>query len=49
MKMGDRDYLEHAYLLESRMEYQIEYKEKQMALNKIKLGKRDTKGTKVRV
>ena len=49
MKMGDRDYLEHAYLLESRMEYQIEYKEKQMVLNKIKLGKRDTKGTKVRV
>ena len=49
IKMSDKDYLEHGYLLESRMEYQIEYKEKQMILNKIKLGKRDTKGTKVRV
>lgn len=47
--MSDKDYLEHGYLLESRMEYQIGYKEKQMILNKIKLGKRDTKGTKVRV
>ena len=49
MKLAEGDKLDHAYLLESRMEYQIEYKEKQMVLNKIKLGKRDTKGTKVRV
>ena len=28
IKMSDKDYLEHGYLLESRMEYQIEYKEK---------------------
>ena len=49
MKLGEKDCLEHAYLIESRMEYAIEYKEKQVVLNKIKLSKRDTKGVKVRV
>lgn len=49
MKMADTDYLENAYLVESRMEYSVEYKGKQMTLNKVKLGKRDTKGTKVRI
>lgn len=49
MKMADTDYLENAYLVESRMEYSVEYKGKQMILNKVKLGKRDTKGTKVRI
>lgn len=49
MKLSGEDYLEQAYLLESRMEYAVEYKGKQMVLNKIKLGKRDTKGIKVRV
>ena len=49
MKLSEQDYLEHAYLLESRMECSVEYKGKQMVLNKVKLGKRDTKGTKVRV
>ena len=49
MKMADTDYLENAYLVESRMEYSVEYKGKQIILNKVKLGKRDTKGTKVRI
>ncbi len=49
MKLGETDYLERAYLIGSRMEYAIEYKEKQIVLNKIKLAKRDTKGVKVRV
>ena len=49
MKLGDQDYLEHAYLVESRIECSVEYKGKQMVLNKVKLGKRDPKGTKVRV
>lgn len=49
MELMEEDELENAYLLESRMEYSVEYKGKQMILNKIKLGKRDTKGTKVRV
>ncbi len=49
MRMAEGDELIHAYLLESRMDYEIEYKEKRMSLNKLKLSKRDTKGTKVRV
>ena len=49
MKLGENDWLEHAYLIESRIEYSIEYKEKQLSLNKLKLAKRDTKGVKVRV
>ena len=49
MKMANTDYLENAYLVESRMEYSVEYKGKQIILNKVKLGKRDTKGTKVRI
>ena len=47
--VAEGDELAHAYLLESRMEYEIEYREKKMSLNKLKLSKRDTKGTKVRV
>lgn len=43
------DEIEHAYMLESRTEYAITYKEKQMVLNKLKLAKRTEKGTKVRV
>ena len=49
MKMEEKDCLERAYLIEGRTEYTIQYKEKQLLLNKIKLGKRDRKGTKVRV
>ncbi len=49
IRMAEGDELAHAYLLESRMEYEIEYREKKMSLNKLKLSKRDTKGTKVRV
>jgi len=49
MKLGEKDYVEHAYLVEGRMEYAVEYKEKQIVLNKIKLAKRDGKGVKVRV
>ena len=49
IRMDDKDELSHAYMLESRTDYEIVYKEKQMILNKLKLAKRDTKGTKVRV
>ncbi|NCB94230.1 MAG: DNA topoisomerase 4 subunit A [Clostridia bacterium] len=48
IKLGEGDHLEYAYLLESRVEYPIEYKGKEMVLNKLKLGKRDGKGIKVR-
>ncbi|MDY2937147.1 MAG: DNA topoisomerase (ATP-hydrolyzing) [Fusicatenibacter sp.] len=48
--LNDGDQVEHAYLLESRMEYTITYHEKPVSLNsKVKLAKRDTKGTKLRV
>ena len=47
MKLGDGDVLEHAYLVEPRQEYTIQYKP--YALNKVKLAKRDTKGMKPRI
>ena len=49
MKLGEGDFLEHAYLLEGHQEYTITYHEKPYALNKVKLAKRDTKGTKPRI
>lgn len=49
IKMNESDCVEHAYILENRTEYPISYKEKTLVLNKLKLGKRDTKGTKTRV
>nr|WP_294675112.1 DNA topoisomerase (ATP-hydrolyzing) [uncultured Blautia sp.] len=49
MKLGNGDVLEHAYLVESRQEYTIQYHDKPYALNKVKLAKRDTKGMKPRI
>ena len=49
MKLGDGDVLEHAYLVEPRQEYTIQYHDKPYALNKVKLAKRDTKGMKPRI
>ncbi|MGO4946459.1 DNA gyrase/topoisomerase IV subunit A [Blautia sp. Sow4_E7] len=49
MKLGDGDVLEHAYLVEPRQEYTIQYHDKPYVLNKVKLAKRDTKGTKPRI
>lgn len=49
MKLGDGDVLEHAYLVEPRHEYTIQYHDKPYALNKVKLAKRDTKGMKPRI
>ena len=48
MKLAGTDSLEAAYLLANRMEFSISYKEKELILNKIKLGKRDGNGIKVR-
>ncbi len=45
--LTDKDVLEHAYLLESTLEYSISYKERSLALNRLKLAKRDTKGRKI--
>ena len=49
MKLTGEDRIHHAYLLESRQEYAIEYHDKPYGLNKVKLAKRDTKGVKPRV
>ncbi len=49
MKMGDKDYIENVYYIQSSTEHSIKYKNKKMELNKLKLSKRDSKGTKVRV
>ena len=49
MKMAEKDTLEHAYLLESHQDYTITYHDKPFSLSRIKLAKRDSKGTKPRV
>lgn len=49
MRLGEGDCLEHAYLLEGHTDYTIEYKEKKVSLNRLRLAKRDTKGTKTRL
>ena len=49
MKLDKIGIVENAYLVANRMEYSVSYKEKELVLNKLKLAKRDTKGTKVRV
>jgi DNA gyrase subunit A len=49
MKLSEGDTLEAAYLLESRQEYTITVKDKPYVLNKVKLGKRDSKGVKPRL
>ena len=49
MKLTEGDRLEHAYLLAAHQEYTITCNDKPYALNKVKLAKRDTKGTKPRL
>jgi len=49
MKLGDKDLIEQVYYTRNAVETTIEYKNKKMVLNNLKPGKRDTKGTKVRV
>ncbi|MBO5145159.1 MAG: DNA topoisomerase 4 subunit A [Lachnospiraceae bacterium] len=49
MKLGSGDYIENVYYCQPGAEFSIEYKNKKIEMNKIKIGKRDTKGTKLRV
>ncbi|MST81058.1 DNA gyrase/topoisomerase IV subunit A [Bilifractor porci] len=49
IRLGADDRVEKAWLIASRMEFAVSYKEKKLILNKIRLSKRDGKGTKVRV
>lgn len=48
MRLGEGDHLEAVYLYQTGKEQTITYKEKQLVLNKLKSGSRDTKGVKVR-
>ena len=48
MKLGDKDYIEEVYYTQNAVEQSIQYKNKTLELNKLKLGKRDSKGVKVR-
>ena len=49
MKLAEGDRVSHAYMLETRQEYTIEYHDKPYTLNKVKLSRRDTKGIKTRI
>ena len=49
MKLSDGDLVENVYYTKNAVETTIEYKGKELVINNLKLGKRDSKGTKVRV
>ena len=48
MKLGSKDFVENVYFT-GIWAKTIEYKEKQLELSRLKAGKRDTKGTKIRI
>ena len=49
MRLAEKDALEAIHLYHTGQEESVEYKDKQLILNKLKSGSRDTKGVKVRV
>ncbi len=49
MKLSDKDLIEQVYYIQNAVETSIEYKDKNIVLNNLKPGKRDGKGTKIRV
>ena len=49
MKLGEEDYLEAIYYSEPTVETLIPYKDKEMEITRVKLGKRDSKGVKIRL
>ena len=49
MKLGVKDMVEEVYYTQNAVETKISYKEKEVNLTALKLGKRDSKGTKIRV
>lgn len=49
IKLLPEDYLENGYVIESKKPCSVLYKEKEIILQKLKLGKRDMKGVKVRI
>ncbi|WP_342759909.1 DNA topoisomerase (ATP-hydrolyzing) [Kineothrix sedimenti] len=49
MKLGEEDSVEAVYYTLGTGENSVEYKNKKVELNKLKMGKRDTKGIKIRI
>lgn len=49
MKLGEKDSVEAVYFTKNAVESTIEYKNKTLTLNALKPGKRDGRGTKIRV
>ena len=49
MKLGAKDFVEEVYYTKNAVDSKIMYKEKELNLTALKAGKRDTKGTKIRV
>ena len=49
MRLSDNDFIEAVYYTQNAVEQSIVYKNKNVELNKLKPGKRDTKGVKIRV
>lgn len=49
IRLNESDYIENVYYTHATDNQSITYKNKNIELNKIKLGKRDAKGTKIRV
>ena len=49
MKLGTKDFVEEVYYTQNAVESKIMYKDKEINLTTLKAGKRDTKGTKIRV
>ena len=49
MKLGAADLVEEVYYTQNAVETKIIYKEKEVNLTALKLGKRDSKGTKIRI
>lgn len=49
IKLSDKDYVTHVYLIDAGDNGTVIYKDKEVSLRKLKTGKRDTKGTKVRL
>ena len=49
MKLSAKDEVEAVYYSQNAVEQSIEYGDKKVELNKIKLGHRDTKGVKIRL
>ena len=49
MKLGEKDFVENVYYTQPAADTSVEYKGKNIVLNHLKAGKRDSKGTKLRV